>query len=253
MVLYPKIRVMNRELKGITSEKKNKSMRILPFNKPYESMNHSHPKNGQNSKKKTPYNSLCPLLGWFSKVVGDLQLDLGNQRVSNWITWTNGWAARLNPPKPQKAVVVLSILTPIEGAGQAPVKRMNSGMSGFGKHTVNPSLTAVPVRNKIMAFFLGGGKKNPARVFAMIWTGLVDPLLSDQKTQSQMQKSTCRSYECKNPHLFFWKHIPLRQRASHFNDLGTFSESLMSLLNGNRGVHLYSKPLSWLEQGRGLE
>ena len=153
-----------RELKGNSKVwKKTKSMRILPFNKKlYESMNHSHPKNGQNSKKKTPYNSLCPFLGWFSKVVGDLQIDLGNQRVSNWITWTTGWAARLNPPSPKGSRRPEHLDTHWRcGTGASETKKtLGFPASENIRLTVNPSLTAVPVRNKIMAFFLGW-EKNP--------------------------------------------------------------------------------------------
>lgn len=47
--------------------KKNKSMRILPFNKPYEAMNHSHPKNGQNSTKKDTLQFFVPIFGMVFK------------------------------------------------------------------------------------------------------------------------------------------------------------------------------------------
>ena len=66
MVLYPKIQVMNRELKGIKSEKKTNPCESSLSTNPMKLWIIPTQKMVRIPQKKTHYNSLCPLLGWFS-------------------------------------------------------------------------------------------------------------------------------------------------------------------------------------------
>ena len=162
MVLYPKIRVMNRELKGITSEKKTNPCEFFLSTK--NSMNLwiiPTQKMVRIPQKKTPYNSLCPFLGWFSKVVGDLQLDLGGSKGLE-LNHLDKWLGRApKPPKPKRQSSSWASWHPLKVRDRRQWNEWNSGFSGFGKDTKKPSQNSCTSPRQNHGIFFWGWEKNP--------------------------------------------------------------------------------------------